>query len=87
MTLIEVLVAALVLTVGLLGVYRGLNAAQAGSTYAERSSVMAQIGEQALQAVEALPYAQIANTSAPAPQSPRNDSTTPLVASTANGSV
>ena len=65
MTLIEVLVAALLLTVGLLGVYKGLNAAQDGSTYAERSAALTQAGEQALQAVEALPYTNIADSSAP----------------------
>ncbi len=65
MTLIEVVVAALVLTVGLLGVVRGLNAAQSGTTYAERSAILAQAGEQALQAVEALNYTNIADSSAP----------------------
>ena len=65
MTLIEVLVAALVMTVGLLGVYKGLNAAQAGTTDAERSAVLAQAGEQALQAVEALNYTNIADSSTP----------------------
>jgi hypothetical protein len=66
MTLIEVVVASLILTVGLLGVYRGLTAAQSGSTAAERSAVLAQIGEQALQSVEALNYTSIADSSAPA---------------------
>ena len=65
MTLIEVLVAAVVMCVGLLGVYRGLNAAQDGSTAAERSAVFAQAAEQALQAVEALNYTNIADSSAP----------------------
>jgi len=65
MTLIEVLVAALVMTVGLLGVVKGLSAAQAGTTYAERTAVLAQAGEQALQAVEALSYTNIADSSAP----------------------
>lgn len=86
MTLIEVLVAALVLTVGLLAVYKGLNAAQDGSTSAERSAAMAQAGEQALQAIEALPYAQVANTVAPAPQTPRTDSTIPTYYVTTGGS-
>ena len=65
MTLIEVLVAALVLTVGLLGVVKGLDAAQAGTTDAERSAVLAQAGDEALQAVEALSYTNIADSSAP----------------------
>ena len=65
MSLIEVLIAALVLTVGLLGVVKGLNAAQAGTTDAERSAVLAQAGEEALQAVEALSYTNIADSSAP----------------------
>ncbi len=65
MTLIEVLIAALVMTIGMLGVVKGLDAAQAGTTYAERSAVMAQAGEQGLQAVEALNYTNIADSSAP----------------------
>ncbi len=65
MTLIEVLVAGLVMTVGLLGIYKGLNAAQDGATHAERSAVMSQAAEQALQAVEALSYTNIADSSAP----------------------
>ena len=47
---------------------------------------MAQAGEQALQAIEALPYAQIANTVAPAPQSPRTDSTIPTYYVSTGGS-
>src|SRR5579862_3671855 len=66
MTLIEVLVAAVVVVVGLLAVAHGLNAAQRGSTGAERSSVLAQAGEQALQADEALPYSSLADSSRPA---------------------
>ena len=66
MTLIEVLVAALVMTVGLLGIYKGLSAEQAGTTSAERSAVLSQAAEQALQGVEALNYPNIADSSAPA---------------------
>jgi prepilin-type N-terminal cleavage/methylation domain-containing protein len=65
MTLIEMVVAMLVLTVGLLGVYRGLTASQDGATAAERSAVLANVGEQALAAVEALNYTNIANSAAP----------------------
>ena len=65
MTLVEVLVSALVMTVGLLGIYQGLSSEQAGTTYAERSAVLSQAGEQALQAVEALNYTNIADSSAP----------------------
>ena len=66
MTLVEVLVAALVMTVGLLGIYKGLSAEQAGTTSAERSAVLSQAAEQALQGVEALNYPNIADSSAPA---------------------
>jgi len=66
MSLVEVLVALIVLVVGLLAVFDGLSSAQRGTTAAERSAVLAQAGEQALQAIEALPYAAIADNSAPA---------------------
>lgn len=66
MTLIEVLVASVVVVIGLLAIAHGLNAAQRGSTGAERSSVLAQAGEQALQAAEALPYSSLADHSKPA---------------------
>ena len=72
MTLIEVLVAALLMIVGMLAAFDGLNGAQAGTSTAERSAVLAQAGQQALQAIQALPYANIA------------DSTTPTKTSTTN---
>ena len=76
MTLIEVLVSALVMTVGLLGIYKGLIAEQGGTTYAERSAVLSQAGEQTLEAVEALTYANIADSSAPA-KTTSTDTTNP----------
>ncbi len=76
MTLIEVLVAIVVLAVGLFAVLSSLAGAQRGTTDAERSSVLAQIGEQALQSIEALPYANISETGYPTKTS-TTDSTDP----------
>ena len=72
MTLVEVLIAALVLIVGLAGAFEALAGAQTGTTTAEREAVMAQAGEQALQAIEALPYADIADKSTPTKTSSTN---------------
>ena len=65
MTLIEVLIAMVVLVVGMLAVFDGLSSAQRGTTAAERSIVLAQAGQQALQAIQALPYAAIADSATP----------------------
>ena len=72
MTLIEVLVASLLMVVGLLVAFDGLSSAQLGTTAAERTAVLAQAGEQALQAIEALPYADIADSSTPTKTSTTN---------------
>jgi hypothetical protein len=65
MTLIEVLVAAFVLIVGMLGAFVALTGIQSGTTAAERSAVLAQAGQQMLQSIEALPYADIADSASP----------------------
>ena len=63
--MIEVLLAMVVLVVGLLGVFGTLTGASNSIGAAERASVMAQAGQQALQAAEAVPYADLADSSAP----------------------
>jgi type IV pilus modification protein PilV len=65
MTLVEVLVAIVILAVGVLAVVSSLAVAKRATTSAERSSVFAQIGEQALQSIEALPYSSVAETGYP----------------------
>ena len=65
MTMMEVLVAAVVLILGLLGYLDAIGASGSAVTGAERAAAMTQIGEQTLQTVEALPYASISDSSAP----------------------
>jgi len=76
MSLVEVLVGMLVLLLGLVGVFdviaNGGRAVAAGT----RSLAMAQVGEQTLQSVEALSYANIADSSAPV-NTTTTDSTNP----------
>jgi Tfp pilus assembly protein PilV len=72
MTLVEVLMAAFVLIVGMLGAFIALTSVQSSTTTAETAAVLAQAGQQTLQSIEALPYADIA------------DSTTPTQTSTTN---
>jgi Tfp pilus assembly protein PilV len=72
MSLIEVLIAMLVLVVEMLAVFDGISSAKRGTTAAERSAVLAQAGEQALQAIEALPYADIADSATPTKTSTTN---------------
>jgi Tfp pilus assembly protein PilV len=87
-TTIEVLVAMLVLVVGLLGYFDTLTASGSGITAAERAAEMTQVGDQALQSIEALPYASIADSSTPA-KTTTTDTTNPtyyLVSGPVSGS-
>jgi hypothetical protein len=70
--MIEVLVAAIVLLVGLVGAFDALISSNTGITAGERYAAMAQAGEQTLQSVESLPYASVADSSTPAKTSSTN---------------
>jgi Tfp pilus assembly protein PilV len=76
LSLIEVLVAALVLVVGLLGVFTTVIGGNRAVTAGVRSTAMAQIAQQTLHAVESLPYANIADSSTPA-RTTTTDTTNP----------
>ncbi|MGA3362869.1 MAG: prepilin-type N-terminal cleavage/methylation domain-containing protein [Solirubrobacteraceae bacterium] len=76
LTLMEVLVAMAVLVIGLLGYFGTITASGTAITGAERADAMTQIGEQALQAVEALPYASVSDSSTPA-RTTTSDTTNP----------
>jgi Tfp pilus assembly protein PilV len=65
MTMMEVLVAAVVLILGLLGYLDAIGASGSAVTGAERAAAMTQIGDQTLQTLESLPYASISDSSAP----------------------
>jgi Tfp pilus assembly protein PilV len=64
-TLIEVLLSLVLLLVGLLGIFGTLSGSTDSIVAAERTAVMAQVGQQALQSAESLPYADLADSSAP----------------------
>jgi Tfp pilus assembly protein PilV len=72
MTLIEVLVSAVVLLVGLVGAFDAVISSNTAVTAGERYAAMAQIADQTLQSVESLPYASIADSSAPTQTSTTN---------------
>jgi Tfp pilus assembly protein PilV len=63
--MIEVLVAAAVLLIGLVGAFEAIISSNRAVTAGERYAAMAQVGEQTLQSAESLPYASIADSSAP----------------------
>ena len=65
MSIVEVLIAMLVLVTGLLGVFGVLTASGHAITSAERQAAMTQLAQQTLQSAEALPYASIADSSTP----------------------
>ncbi len=65
LTLVEVLVAALVMVIGLLGAFDTYNGSGRAIVSAERVASMTQVAQQELAAVEALPYANVADSSAP----------------------
>jgi Tfp pilus assembly protein PilV len=65
LTLIEVLMSVLLLVTGLLGVFDAFSASGHSIGSAERTAVMAQVAQNELNAVEALPYADIEDSSTP----------------------
>lgn len=72
MTMIEVLVAAVVLLIGLVGAFDALVSSNSAVTAGERYAAMTQIGDQTLQSVESLPYASVADSSTPTKTSTTN---------------
>jgi Tfp pilus assembly protein PilV len=76
LTIVEVLVSMVVLTTGLLGVFGTIDGSNNSVEAAERTTVMTQVGQAALQATEALPYAAIADSSDPV-QTSTTDTTDP----------
>jgi type II secretory pathway pseudopilin PulG len=78
-TLAEVMVAALIVVVGLLGVFVALNAASHLDTTARRQQVALSQAEQAMEQLKALPYSQLALASAPAHQNDTSTDTVPSV--------
>jgi prepilin-type N-terminal cleavage/methylation domain-containing protein len=75
-TLVEVLVALLVLAVGLLGTFDAFVTSGRSITSAERVAAMTQEGQSQLASAAALPYANIADSSAPT-QATTTDTTNP----------
>lgn len=65
MSLIEVLVGAMVLVIGLLGAFDAFTRSNRAIVSAEVVASMTQVAQQQLAAVEALPYANVADTAAP----------------------
>jgi prepilin-type N-terminal cleavage/methylation domain-containing protein len=80
-TLVEVMVAALILVIGLLGVFVSLDAASHLDTTSRRQQVALTQAEQAMEQLKAVPYAQLALSSAP---SHANDTSTGKVPSVPN---
>jgi Tfp pilus assembly protein PilV len=78
-TLVEVTVAALILVIGLLGVFVALNATSHLDTTSRRQQVAVTQAEQAMEQLKALPYAQLALSSAPAHQNDTSTSNNPSV--------
>jgi Tfp pilus assembly protein PilV len=65
LTLVEVLMSVLLLVTGLLGVFDAFSASGHSIGAAERTTVMAQVAQNELNSVEALPYAAIEDSSTP----------------------
>jgi prepilin-type N-terminal cleavage/methylation domain-containing protein len=78
-TLVEVMVAALILVIGLLGVFVSLDAASHLDTTSRRQQVAVSQAEQAMEQLKALSYTQLALSSAPAHQNDTSTSNTPAV--------
>jgi prepilin-type N-terminal cleavage/methylation domain-containing protein len=75
-TIVEVLVSIVVLSVGLLGVFGTLDGTNDSVAAAGRATVMTQLGQAALQAAEALPWADLSDSSDPV-QTSTTDTTNP----------
>ena len=71
-SLIEVLVAALVLTVGILGLVGAFDSARKLTLLSERRTAMAHIGQLELERLQSYPYSQLAMSSAPAHSSEKS---------------
>src|SRR5690348_1333363 len=65
MTLIEVVIAVSVLTIGILGMGMGLEASQRLNLVSERHSAMDHIAQREIERVEGIPYSQVGLISAP----------------------
>lgn len=78
-TLVEVMVAALILVIGLLGVFVALDAASHLDTTSRRQQVAVNQAEQAMEQMKALPYASLALSSAPAHQNDTSTSNVPSI--------
>ena len=65
MTMIEILVALVVLVVGITGMFMGFITSQRASLVAERETSMAHIAQQQIEFVEGIPYSQVGMSSAP----------------------
>ena len=76
LTLVEVLMSVLLLVTGLLGVFDAFSASGQSIGAAERTAAMAQVAQNELQSVEALPYADIEDSSTPA-KTTTTDTTNP----------
>lgn len=74
MTLVEVLVATLVLSVGALSAFTVFDTSRRSTTVSEFVSVGAAAGEQELERIQALPYSAVSLASAPAQTSTTNPS-------------
>jgi Tfp pilus assembly protein PilV len=76
LTIVEVLVSMVVLTTGMLGVFGTIDGSNNSVEAAERTTVMTQVAQAALQSAEALPYAALADSSEPV-QTSTTDTTNP----------
>jgi Tfp pilus assembly protein PilV len=72
LSLIEVLIAALVLTVGILGLVGAFDSARKLTLLSERRSAMAHIAQLELERLQSYPYSQLAMASAPAHSSEKS---------------
>ena len=73
LTIVEVLVAALILTVGSLAVFTVVDAATKTSYRSEQAQVVNNVLEQEMEQIRSLPYDDIAMVSAPSPATDIND--------------
>ncbi len=72
-SLIEVLIAALVLTVGILGLVGAFDSARKLTLLSERRTAMAHIAQLELERLQSYPYSQLAMSSAPAHSSEKSN--------------
>src|SRR5256714_12117489 len=65
MTLIEIVIAVTVLTIGVLGMGMGFDASQRLNLVSERHATMVHVAQREIERVEGIPYSQVGLTSAP----------------------